>query len=243
MTDTSAVSSPAPWGDDAGPIVLVHGAWVGEWSWLPLLPELQKRSDRAVYNVSLAGQGAKRHLGGPHVGLEQHVDDVVSTIEVLDLNNVTLVGHSYGGKVITQVAGRVGQRLRSVVYLDGHAPTAEDRGQPPERAAEAASHGNMLPFAGYVLDPKIFGGEAGVRWCLDRVVDQPWATFVATWHGPLPEHVSKTFIYATDNNPSRFEDCARAAAADPAWAYHEIDGPHFLMFSHPTEVAEIILAA
>lgn len=235
-------STDSSWGNSDQPIVLVHGAWVGEWSWLPVLPAL-RASGRAVHPVSLTGHGAKRHLSGPHIGLADHVQDVISLIEVFDLANVTLVGHSYGGKVITQVAGHVADRLRAVVYLDGHAPIAEDPGQPPGRAAQAEANGGMLPFGMYELDPAIFGGEAGVRWCLDRVVDQPWATFSAQWQGPLPDHVSKTYIYASENKPSRFETYGRAAAVAEDWQYHELAGPHFLMHSHPTEVAEIILNA
>ncbi len=239
MTDATGGS---PWGDDDRPVVLVHGAWVGEWSWLPVMPAL-RRSGRTIHAVSLTGHGARRHLAGPHIGLADHVADVVNLIEVLDLSRVTLVGHSYGGKVITQVAAQVADRLSAVVYVDGHAPIAEDPGQPAGRAATAEENGGMLPFGMYELDPALFGGEAGVRWCLDRIVDQPWATFSVPWQAPLPDHVTKTFIYALDNNPSRFDVYGRTAAAADDWGYHELDGPHFLMHSHPAEVADIILNA
>ncbi len=232
----------SPWADDNRPIVLVHGAWVGEWSWLPVLPALQA-SQRAVHAVSLSGHGARRHLAGPHISLADHVADVVGLIETFDLTNVTLVGHSYGGRVITKAAGEVAGRLAALVYLDAHAPLAPDPGQPPERLEVAAANGGMLPFGGYELDPLLFGGQDGVQWCLDRVADQSIRTFTDPWVSELPKHATSTYVFATDNKPSRFEAYGRAAAEATDWRYHELDGPHFLMHSHPAAVADIILNA
>ena len=232
----------APWGDADRPIVLVHGAWVGEWSWLPVLPQL-KASGRAVHAVSLTGQGARRHQTGNHLRLSDHVDDVVGVIETLDLESVTLVGHSYGGRVITGVAGRVPDRLVALVYLDAHAPIAPDPGQTPERIAAAEANDGMLPFGGYDLDPEYFGGPDGVAWCHERIVDHPMACFTDPWVVELPEQVAKTYVYAAGPEPTKFSGYAAAAAADPSWVLRTLEGPHFLMFSHRYEVVNIILNA
>lgn len=221
-------------------IVLVHGAWVGEWSWSPVLPLLE-RSGRPVHAVSLTGHGARRHESGPHVRQSDHLDDVVGVIETFDLTDVTLVGHSYGGRVITPTYFRVPDRIRRLVFLDAHAPIAPDSGQTPERRAQAAEHGGMLPFEGYDPDPDEFGGDAGVAWFHDRVMPQSFATFDEPMPGPLPDDLPKTYVFATDDATTRFGAYARAARADPTWDYAELPGSHWLMFSHPTEVAEIIL--
>ncbi|MEY2959393.1 MAG: hypothetical protein RLZZ01_1961, partial [Actinomycetota bacterium] len=123
-------------------IVLVHGAWVGEWSWSPVLPYLES-SDRTVVNVSLTGHGSRSHQNGPHVTHSDHVADVIGAIETFDLERVTLVGHSYGGRVITSVAHLVADRLERLVYVDAHAPIAPDSGQSDERRREAAENGGM----------------------------------------------------------------------------------------------------
>ncbi|MFP5488760.1 MAG: alpha/beta fold hydrolase, partial [Acidimicrobiia bacterium] len=98
-------------------IVLVHGAWVGEWSWSPVLP-LLAASGRPVVNVSLTGHGARSHESGPHVTQADHVDDVVGAITTFDLRRVTLVGHSYGGRVISAASHLVADRLERLVFLD-----------------------------------------------------------------------------------------------------------------------------
>ena len=98
-----------------GAIVLVHGAWVGEWCWDPIDP--LRASGRRVLAVPLTGHGSRRHQSGPHVSLAAHVDDVVGALESHDLTRVTLVGHSYGGRVITQVAARAPGRIHATVFV------------------------------------------------------------------------------------------------------------------------------
>ena len=71
---------------------------------------------------SLTGLGERVHLATPEVGLATHVDDVVNAILFEDLRDVVLVGHSYGGMVVTGVADRLPDRVRRVVYLDAFVP-------------------------------------------------------------------------------------------------------------------------
>jgi pimeloyl-ACP methyl ester carboxylesterase len=234
------VSLPPPLAQRREAIVLVHGAWVGEWSWSPLLP-LLLASGRAVHAVSLQGNGARRRESGPHITLGDHVDDVIGVIEIHDLVDVTLVGHSYGGRVINFVYHRAPERVARLVFLDAHAPLAPDTGQTSERVAEASSSGGMIPFQGYDPDPAEVGGPAGVAWFMERVVPQSYATFSALGP-PLPDALPKTYVAATGYAPSRFTHYAEVAAASPHWDYVELPGSHWLMFSHPREVAEIILS-
>jgi pimeloyl-ACP methyl ester carboxylesterase len=220
-------------------IVLVHGAWVGEWSWSPILP-LLAASGRPVHAVSLKGHGARRYESGPHVTLADHVADVVGVIETHDLVEVTLVAHSYGGRVITPAYERLAERVARMVYLDAHAPLAADTGQTTERIALAEANGGMLPFQGYDPDPNEVGGDAGVAWFLDRTVPHSFATFLQAMPA-LPDDLPKTYVYCTGYSPTRFAQYAQAARTDPGWDYVELPASHWLMFSHPAEVAEIIL--
>lgn len=221
-------------------IVLVHGAWVGEWSWSPLLPDLEA-SGRPVFDVSLMGHGARSHENGPHVTHDDHVADVIGVLETRDLQRVTLVGHSYGGRVITSVAHQVPERLARLVYVDAHAPTAPDSGQSEERRREAAEHGGMIGFRGYDPDPAVVGGEAGLQWFLSRIRPQSYATFTAPLRGGFAAHIRPVFVTATGYSPSRFSEYADGARSDPAWRTHEIESDHWPMFSHPAELAAIIL--
>lgn len=221
-------------------IVLVHGAWVGEWSWTPVLPLLEV-SGRPIVNVSLTGHGMRSHASGPHVTQADHVADVVGAVTTLDLERVTLVGHSYGGRVIAAAAHELADRLEHLVFLDAHAPTAPDSGQTPERIATAEANGGMLPFSGYDPDPAEVGGEAGAAWFLERVRPQSFATFMAPMPTTLPHGVRRTYVFATAHEPTRFAGYAAGARNDPTWEYVELPGSHWLMFSHPEDVARVVL--
>ena len=101
--------------------VLVHGAWHGGWCWTRVTPLLEAAGHRA-FAVTLTGLGDRAHLSAPSVDLETHITDVVSMLDMDDLNDVVLVGHSYGGMVVSGAAERAWKRIRRLVYLDALVP-------------------------------------------------------------------------------------------------------------------------
>jgi pimeloyl-ACP methyl ester carboxylesterase len=96
--------------------VIVHGAWGGSWAFRRVDSLLRERGHN-VYRPSLTGLGERVHLATPDVGLSTHINDVVNMILFEDLRDITLIGHSYGGMVITGVADRVPDRIRRLIYL------------------------------------------------------------------------------------------------------------------------------
>src|SRR6185369_7883144 len=102
-------------------IVIVHGAWGGAWAFKKVEALLRQKGFQ-VYRPQLTGQGDRVHLARPDIGLNTHIDDVVNTILYEDLRDIILVGHSYGGMVITGVADRVPDRIKKLVYLDALVP-------------------------------------------------------------------------------------------------------------------------
>lgn len=101
--------------------VIVHGAWGGAWDWRTV-DSLLSTAGHEVHRVQLTGLGSLVHLSSPAIGLTTHIEDVVNAIQWEGLTDVTLLGHSYGGMVITGVADRIPERLREVVYLDAFLP-------------------------------------------------------------------------------------------------------------------------
>ena len=102
-------------------IVIVHGAWGGSWAWRKVDPLLREKGFN-VYRPQLTGLGERVHLSRPDIGLTTHIDDVVNTILYEDLHDIILMGHSYGGMVISGVADRVPDRISRLVYLDAFVP-------------------------------------------------------------------------------------------------------------------------
>jgi pimeloyl-ACP methyl ester carboxylesterase len=105
----------------AATYVIVHGAWGGAWDWQKMEALLTARGHH-VRRVQLTGLGERVHLASPDIGLGTHVLDVANTLVWDDLRDVVLVGHSYGGMVITGAADRVPSRVRRLVYVDAFVP-------------------------------------------------------------------------------------------------------------------------
>ena len=130
------------------PIVIVHGAWGGRHHWKDTAAELKKAWHGPVYRAALTGQGERSHLASASVNLETHIDDVINLIEFEELQNVILIGHSYGGIVISGVANRIGDRISRMAYLDAslldsgenfftHDPDPDRQQKLTQRAKEA----------------------------------------------------------------------------------------------------------
>jgi pimeloyl-ACP methyl ester carboxylesterase len=101
--------------------VIVHGAWGGGWAFQKV-DSLLVATGSQVYRPTLTGQGERAHLASANVGLNTHIMDIVNTILYEDLYNVILVGHSYGGMVVTGVADKIPERISKLIYLDALLP-------------------------------------------------------------------------------------------------------------------------
>ena len=101
--------------------VIVHGAWGGGWDWKRVDSALTK-SGSVVYRPTLTGLGERVHLLTPAVDLSTHITDIVNVIRFEDLRDVVLVGHSYGGMIISGVADQIPDRIRRLVYVDAIVP-------------------------------------------------------------------------------------------------------------------------
>ena len=116
------VASPQP--AKRGPkftYVIVHGAWGGGWDWKHV-DQLLTADGHKVYRPTLTGQGEHSNLASTNIDLDTHIQDIVNVILWEDLHDVVLVGHSYGGMVVTGVADRVPDRIRCLIYVDALLP-------------------------------------------------------------------------------------------------------------------------
>jgi pimeloyl-ACP methyl ester carboxylesterase len=71
-----------------------------------------------AYPVTLTGLGERVHFASAQIDLDTHITDVINLIEFEDLQDVVLLGHSYGGLVVTGAADRIPERVSELVYLD-----------------------------------------------------------------------------------------------------------------------------
>src|SRR6202050_1192302 len=101
--------------------VLVHGGGHGGWCYQRVARLLQV-AGHVVYAPTLTGLGERSHLLDDKVDLDRHIEDIAAVLRFEDLRDVILVGHSYGGMVITGTADRVADRTGRPVFLDAANP-------------------------------------------------------------------------------------------------------------------------
>ena len=94
--------------------VLVHGAWHGGWCWRRVADVLMARGNR-VFTPTLTGVGDRAHLFSKDISLRTHVEDILAVVETEELSDFVLVGHSYGGFVISGVADALRERVSHYV--------------------------------------------------------------------------------------------------------------------------------
>src|SRR5580658_4030096 len=117
--------------------LLVHGAWHGAWCWRRVV-RLLTQAGHEVFAPTLTGLCERSHLSTPTVDLDTHILDIVNELKWQELKDVVLVGHSYGGMVISGVAEKMEKSIASFVMLDAFMP---ENGQavidmPPPAARE-----------------------------------------------------------------------------------------------------------
>ena len=230
--------------------VLVHGAWHGGWCWNKVTT-LLRAEGHEVYTPTLTGLGERSHLARPDLDLTSHVDDLVNVLYYEDLRGVVLVGHSYGGMVITGAADKVPDRLANLVYLDAFVPK---NGQalvdllPPERRnaileqASAREDGWLVPS----MPAEAYGirDEADLTWVQPRLLAQPLGTFTEPRRERNP-HASpppRTYIACTEGGTSQtFQPFAEGARKDPSWRFRELLTGHDAMITMPQELARLLL--
>jgi pimeloyl-ACP methyl ester carboxylesterase len=223
--------------------VLVHGAWHGGWCWKKVAPIL-RRAGHDVFTPTMTGLGERVHLRGPGIGLDTHVQDIINVLEYEDLNNVVLVGHSYGGMVVTGVAGRTAERLAHIVYLDAHVP------------ADGQSVIDLLGFTrpGYETEqwvdpPGTFGvkDEVDLAWVQAKMTPHPTRSMRQPVALPIPLEdlpVQRTYVLAElEPLGAWFADNAAKYETDPRWHFVRMQAVHDMMVTEPEQTAAILLKA
>ena len=216
--------------------MLVHGAWGGGWSFKQT-DSLLRLQGHNVYRPTLSGLGERVHLASAEVDLNTHIADVVNTILFENLHDVVLLGHSYGGMVVTGVADSIPERIKCLIYLDAFVP--ED-GQSVATAHGQEKTGREMPSKNGLIYP--FWNTDNEKFPHDvpqpaKTFSQPLAlknerrlkiptTYILTYEGDDPEKDAFAF----------FGDRARGYG----WNFIPMQADHNPQMSMPAELAELL---
>jgi pimeloyl-ACP methyl ester carboxylesterase len=227
------------------PFVLVHGAWHGGWCWRKLTP-LLRAAGHEVYTPTLTGLGDRAHQSNVNVGLQTHVQDLVALLEMEDLRNLTLVGHSYAGFLIGSVAARARTRVRQLVYLDAFVPEAGKRLVdyllPLPRRQALMQHGETTGFVPPLPLPALGVTDAeDLAWATPRLAPQPYATYNQPALDLPPTDIPLNFIACTQPASGSFVQFAERVRQDSRWRFHDLPTGHNAMVIAPQALARVLL--
>jgi pimeloyl-ACP methyl ester carboxylesterase len=224
--------------------LLVHGAWHGAWCWRRVA-RLLVRNGHEVFAPTLTGVGERSHLLAPSIGLDTHILDVVNEMKWKELRDVVLVGHSYGGMVISGVAEKMEAAISSFVMLDAFLPQdgqALVDLQPPKaretiRAAERDGATTLAPLSAAYFRVN----EADSAWVDAQCTPQPIRCFLqpVTLTGARERIANKAFIRASAYPSEPFDRGLNAARA-AGWRTYEVACGHDVMLDRPERLAEIL---
>lgn len=226
--------------------LIAHGAWSAGWAWKKM-PERLRAAGHEIITPSYTGLGERSHLVSRTIDLETHVADILAVLHYQDLQDIILVGHSYGGMVASVVADRARERLSQLVYLDAF--IAENGKslldlQPPERRERmlklAAEKGD-----GWLLTPNPMPPDTPQEdqdWAVPRRRMQPLATFQqpAQLSGQ-PYTMPVSYIYCTRSGPEDVFGRSAERARREGWPVYEIDASHNPHITAPDALTELFV--
>jgi pimeloyl-ACP methyl ester carboxylesterase len=224
------------------------------WCYRYTANELRGRG-HGVVTPTLTGVGERFHASSEAITLETHIRDVVGCIEAEELDEVVLCGHSYGGMVITGVADRMAERIKTLVYLDAFVPEHGDscngllpKALAPEvaqqfldgiRGVAREKHSGMVT----ALPAEMFNVTPERRdWVSRRCVPQALATFEMPISLSGRDDVIKRRIYILADNwdPSPFRFFAKKYESVTRWQIIKMRCGHSVMVDMPSELAAVL---
>jgi pimeloyl-ACP methyl ester carboxylesterase len=219
--------------------LICHGAWSGGWSWRKICA-LLRHAGHEVFTPTYTGIGERAHLAHPMVDLDTHIQDVLGVIEYEGLRDLILLGHSYGGMVVTGVADRVPEHVRHLVYLDAFVP-ADGQSLNDLTGREPSA------IEGWLIAPNPPAPDtspADLAWNLPRRRHQPARCFsqklrLTNANPGFP----RSYIHCAKKiSLDVFRQFADRFRADPSWRFQEMDASHSPNVTEPEALAALLLA-
>jgi len=227
--------------------VLVQGAFHGGWSWSKVA-EILRSQGNVVFTPTFTGLGERSHLINPGIDLNTLINDVKGVIESEELQNVILVGHSFGGYVISGVIDQMGGRIAGAIYLDAPMGVNGESvfdGAPADVRKARTDAAIIVKGTKAIAPPssKAFGlsNAAEVAWVDRRMTPMPFKCYETKLilKNKPGGNIPKLFVHSIKPVLSNIVPSANYAKKN-GWGYIEISTGHDAMISKPEEVASIL---
>jgi pimeloyl-ACP methyl ester carboxylesterase len=226
--------------------VLVHGSSAGGWCYRRVADLLEKAGHK-VYAPTLTGLGERSHLMSGLITLDTHITDVVNVIRWENLQDFVLVGHSYGGWVISGVAEQVEGKISSIIFLDAFMPEngmrVLDTNSPRSRAEieQAMKRAEVSRPAPPASTWNV--NQRDQPWVNEKFTAQPIGVAFTPLRltGARDRVPKKTYVRAKGYDNPNFESYYAKVKSDRSWRTYEMPCGHEVMIDMPERTAEILL--
>ncbi|MGV7216194.1 alpha/beta fold hydrolase [Bradyrhizobium sp. UFLA05-112] len=234
--------------------VLVHGAWHTGAELEPVAAPI-RAAGHTVHTPTIRGN---RPGDAKTTGLQEAIQSIADYLAENNLKDVILLGHSYGGMVITGVADLVPERIRRLIYWNAFVPNNGESLNdmvPPHYlglfeaiAAERGDGSVVLPFP---IWREAFINDADLelaRKAYDILNPHPLKTFsdkVALKTNPAEMQLAKSYINCTEDTalPHGYPWHPRLSEKLGLFRLLQVPGSHELCFSDPARLARAIMEA
>lgn len=227
-------------------IILIHGGMIGGNCWKRVRKSLEEKKHK-VLTPTLTGLGERRHLSHPNVDLETHIQDILNTIFYEELDDTVLIGHSYGGMVISGVADRIPKNIKKLIYVAAVLPKDGE---------------SMFDAVGPEISSFLYNhAQQGNGWQVPASTPQSYgikATEDANWFNAMTTpHPLKSFQQKLHIRSRSFQDiekiyikCSQDSALDSMAnrakmmniPYYELNSGHFPMLTAPEAFVNLLAA-
>ncbi len=227
--------------------VLVHGAWHGGWCWSRVADRLRALG-HTVYTPTLTGLGERQHLLHSDITLSTFVQDIANVLAYEDLNQVVLVGHSFGGLAITGVADIMPERIRQLIYLDAFilesGVTTFDT-LPDDLVEMLRETAMQLPVPALMAPrPKVLGltEPQDIAFIEHRLTPHPLGAYESSLelNHPVGNGLPCTYVHCNSPVFSAVQDAAKWAKNRPGWQWEELTSSHAAIVSEPEQVTQLL---
>ena len=234
--------------------VLVHGSWHDGSAWHNVIRRLEHRGHRA-FGPTVAGHGKDACRNVSHAEATQ---SIVDFIVHRDLTDIVLVGHSFGGTIISKAVEAIHDRVRRLVFWSGFVlndgESVNDTVPPHFRdlfrdlAADSQDNTVMLPFR---IWREAFLNDADLdlaRSAYEELSPEPYQLII--------EPLDLKKFYTVDTPRSYLLGSEDIVLPPGEWGWHprmssrlglhrfmQMPGGHELLFSNPNGLAEKIIEA
>ena len=212
---------------------MIPGGWHGGWAFDPIMEKMQKLGHQLL-PLTLPGLETSGSNADQIINLDAHIDHVVDYILSKNLKDIILAGHSYGGLVITGVADRIPEKIKTLVYIDAYIPENGD-----SCWSLTSDIYRELFITGVQKDGIWVGVPPGTE---SRRVPHPMASYLQSIHlkGAYKRVLNRVLIYAGGWAATPFKNQFERLKSNADWHVETLMCGHNIMREQPDELVAIL---